>query len=165
MHNPCQERQGQNVIRIIVVACSLAVVITGCATVTRGTTNQVTFVSEPAGAQMRTSLGHTCPTPCTLEIPRKSEFVATFSKEGYKDQQTPVATRVAGSGAAGFAGNILAGGLVGMGVDAATGSTLEHYPNPVSVTLEAVRRTPAAPPARRGRAPKPIVAPAEAPDA
>jgi hypothetical protein len=47
-----------------------------------------------------------------------------------------VATRVAGAGAAGFAGNVLVGGLVGMGVDAATGSTLEHYPNPVSVILE-----------------------------
>jgi len=107
-----------------------------CATVTRGTTEQLTFDSDPPAA-MRTSTGLTCPTtPCTLEVSRKSEFVATFSKEGYKSQNVMVQTRVAGSGAAGFAGNVLIGGLIGMGVDAANGSTLEHYPNPVSVTLE-----------------------------
>jgi hypothetical protein len=39
------------------------------------------------------------------------------------------------SGAAGFAGNILAGGLIGMGVDAATGAAQDHKPNPVIVTL------------------------------
>jgi hypothetical protein len=116
--------------------------LSGCATVTRGTTNQVTFVSEPPGAEMQTSVGHRCTTPCTIEFSRKQEFVATFSKVGYKSEQIPVQTRVAGSGAAGFAGNVLVGGLVGMGVDAATGSTLEHFPNPVSATLEALRSSP-----------------------
>ncbi len=106
-----------------------------CATVTRGTTEQVTFTSEPP-AEVRTSTGLSCPTtPCTLEINRKSEFVATFSKEGYQSQDVSVQTRVAGAGAAGFAGNVLVGGLIGMGVDAATGSTLEHYPNPVTASL------------------------------
>jgi hypothetical protein len=85
---------------------------------------------------MRTSTGLTCPTtPCTLEVNRKSEFVATFSKQGYQSQNVMVQTRVAGAGAAGFAGNVLVGGVIGMGVDAATGSTLEHYPNPVTVSL------------------------------
>ena len=46
-----------------------------------------------------------------------------------------VQTRVAGSGAAGFAGNVLIGGIIGMGVNAATGSTLEHYPSPVTASL------------------------------
>ncbi len=120
--------------RIIAVAF-VALTAAGCATVTRGTTNQITFSSEPSEATVRTSIGHTCQTPCMLEIPRKSEFIATFELDGYKKQQIPVATRVAGSGAAGFAGNVLLGGIVGMGVDAATGSTLEHFPNPVTATL------------------------------
>jgi len=37
--------------------------------------------------------------------------------------------------AAGFAGNIVLGGAVGMVVDASTGATLEHVPNPVTATL------------------------------
>jgi hypothetical protein len=56
---------------------------------------------------------------------------------------------VPGTGAAGFAGNVLLGGLVGMGVDAATGAALDHKPNPVIVTLQ-----PAAPQARRPRPPR-----------
>lgn len=118
---------------LAVLAGSLS--LGACATVTRGTTEQITFDSTPA-AQMRTSTGLTCPTtPCTLEVSRKSEFIATFSKPGYQSQDVMVQTRVAGAGAAGFAGNVLIGGVVGMGVDAATGSTLEHYPNPVTVSL------------------------------
>lgn len=118
---------------LAVLAGSLS--LAACATVTRGTTEQITFDSTPP-ATMRASTGLTCPTtPCTLEVSRKSEFVATFSKDGYQSQNVMVQTRVAGAGAAGFAGNILVGGVVGMGVDAATGSTLEHYPNPVTVSL------------------------------
>ncbi len=70
-----------------------------------------------------------------LQVDRKAEFIATFSKDGYEGQDIMVQTRVAGSGAAGFVGNVLVGGLVGMGVDAATGATLEHYPNPVVASL------------------------------
>ncbi|KRE17413.1 translation initiation factor 2 [Bosea sp. Root381] len=127
-------------IRILVVAATAAA-LGGCATVTRGTTSQVTITSEPAGAEARSSLGHACTaTPCTWEVSRKSEFVVNFSKDGYTETQVPVSTRVAGAGAAGFAGNVLIGGLVGMGVDAATGSTLEHYPNPVLASLQPLKK-------------------------
>ncbi len=143
-----------------IAAASLA----GCATVTRGTTNQVQFVSEPSGAEVRTSLMQSCTTPCTLSVSRKDEFNVTFSKAGYQSETVMVRTQVAGAGAAGFAGNLVVGGVVGMGVDAATGSTLEHVPNPVSVSLRPVGR---GAPAGRGRAPRsaPAPAPEEAPDA
>jgi hypothetical protein len=126
--------------RILIVATAAAA-LGGCATVTRGTTSQVTISSEPAGAEARSSLGHACTaTPCTWEVSRKSEFVVSFAKDGYAEMQVPVSTRIAGAGAAGFAGNVLIGGLVGMGVDAATGSTLEHYPNPVLASLVPLRK-------------------------
>lgn len=129
---------------IIVLALSLG----GCATVTRGTTGKVTFESEPAGAEVTTTVGKGCPeTPCIVEVSRKSSFVATFYKNGYQEQSIPVNTRIAGEGAAGFAGNILIGGVIGMGVDAASGSTLEHYPNPVKAELVPVR----SPKLRKGR--------------
>ncbi len=58
-----------------------------------------------------------------------------FKKDGFQDEQIPVPTRVAGSGAAGFAGNILLGGVIGMAADASTGATLEHFPNPVLAVM------------------------------
>ncbi|WP_454816156.1 translation initiation factor 2 [Labrys neptuniae] len=119
-----------------ILLCLVGLLMASCSTVTRGTTNQIQVISNPSAAQVRTSIGNACTTPCTFEVSRKSEFIATISKEGHKPVDVPVKTRVAGAGAAGFAGNIVAGGIIGMGVDAATGATLEHYPNPINVSLE-----------------------------
>ena len=117
-----------------------AIVLAGCASVTRGTQNQVQITSDPPGAEAKTSMGHSCVTPCTLTFGRKDEFSVVVSKAGYESQEVPVRTQLANSGAAGFAGNVLVGGVVGMAVDASTGATLEHCPNPVAVTLRRIGR-------------------------
>jgi hypothetical protein len=123
-----------------VVVFVLAAACGGCASITRGTTEQVQIQSEPAGAEVHTSTGQVCTTPCTLPFNRKDEFDVTASKPGYHSAQMPVRTRIAAGGAAGFAGNVLVGGVIGMAVDASTGATLEHYPNPVMLTLVPLRK-------------------------
>jgi hypothetical protein len=123
-----------------IAVLALAAACGGCASVTRGTTDQVQIVSDPPGAEAHTSMGHVCTTPCTLQFNRKDEFTVTASMPGYHSAQMPVGTRVAGGGAAGFAGNLLLGGVVGMVVDAASGATLEHYPNPVQLNLVPLRK-------------------------
>jgi len=80
---------------------------------------------------------------------RNADITVTVTKEGYEPQVIPLTKEIPGTGAAGFAGNLLAGGLVGMGVDAATGAAQDHKPNPVIVTLQ-----PVAPPARRPKPPR-----------
>ena len=142
---------------LVCVAAGMAV--SGCATITRGTTDQVQIISDPSGADVRSSMGPTCITPCTLQVSRKDEFTVTISKPGFVEENVPVKTQVAGSGAAGFAGNVLIGGIIGMGADAYTGATLEHVPNPVSVTLRPVPPSPsptrAAPKPRKPAPPAP----------
>ncbi len=123
-----------------------------CATVTRGTTNQMQIRSEPPGARVTTSLAHSCTTPCTFTVSRKDEFSMTFTLPGYRDERVEVKTRVAGEGVAGLVGNAIVGGIVGAGVDVATGSTLEHFPNPVVITLQPFRPEP---PVARGRGSRP----------
>jgi hypothetical protein len=118
----------------------------GCATIIRGTTDEVGFNSTPSGAEVHTSNGLGCTTPCTLTVKKNEEFVATFTKDGFVPQQIPVARQVVAGGVAATAGNVIAGGLVGLGVDAVTGASFEHTPNPVSVTL-----LPDTPPPPRGR--------------
>ncbi len=122
------------------MAVLAAIALGGCGTITRGTTEQVTFNSEPPGARVQTSLGHTCPeTPCTFEISRKSEFIASFSLPGYEPIQVPVITKVNGEGGAAFAGNLILGGIVGMAADASTGAAYDHEPNPVVAQLRPLR--------------------------
>jgi len=135
-----------------VAASFLAFTLAGCATVTRGTTSDVEFVSEPPGAVATTSLGSSCTTPCSLRFSRKEEFSVVFRLAGHADETVEVKSRLGGAGAAGLAGNVILGGVVGIVADAASGATLEHAPNPVSVVLK--KLAPSAPPTNRSRPPR-----------
>jgi len=118
-------------------ALLLALGLGGCATVTRGTTTTINVVSEPPGAAVKTSNGFACsPTPCGMKVPRKDGFDVTVTKDGFQPVTSHVRTQVSGGGGAGFAGNIVAGGLIGMAVDGTNGSMNDLVPNPVKVTLE-----------------------------
>lgn len=140
----------------VLLGIAIALMLGACGTVTRGTTADVTFKSEPPGAKVQLSTGMVCAaTPCTFQISRKQEFIASFTMDGYEPQSIDVKTDVSGGGAAGFAGNVLVGGVIGMGVDVATGAALDHQPNPVFATLVPVPKPQPAPPpiSRRKRAP------------
>lgn len=119
----------------VVGACAISV--TGCATVTRGSKDAWSINSDPQGAKVETSNGMQCAaTPCAIRMSRKSEFTATVSKPGYKPATVQVTHKTAGAGAAGVAGNVLVGGLIGIGVDAVSGASQDLTPNPAFVTLE-----------------------------
>lgn len=107
----------------------------GCATVTRGTTETFLIESDPLGADVRLSTGETCKTPCTLTKKRKENFVVYVEKEGYEPIEMQIGHRTANAGAAGMAGNVVLGGLIGAAVDAGSGATQELFPNPCKVNL------------------------------
>lgn len=124
--------------RMAVVLCaggSLA----ACATVTRGSSDAWVVNTTPPGAKVETTNGHQCPaTPCAIKMKRKSEFMATITKPGFKTATVSVSHKTANAGAAGVAGNVLLGGVIGLGVDLATGASQDLTPNPVNLTLEPV---------------------------
>lgn len=118
----------------------------GCATVTRGTTEQITVQSDPSGASVRLSNGFTGITPATFTVPRKGDLMVTVSKDGYETSDVALPSQLAGAGTAGFLGNALIGGIIGGGVDMATGATLSHVPNPLKVSLVKKSEAAATPP-------------------
>lgn len=144
----------------IILILALAALSGGCATVTRGTTNTVGFDSRPSQAEVRTSNGFGCVTPCSLVVKRNEEFIATFTKAGYQSKQVEVKSEPVGAGMAGVAGNVLVGGIVGIGVDAVTGAAHDHTPNPVSVVLEPIPTRGGPPAERRPRQPPAAASPA-----
>src|SRR5258707_10237707 len=77
-----------------IAAAAMVSFCASCATVTRGTTEQIQIVSDPPGAEARTSMGFVCVTPCTLQVGRKDEFTVTVSKPGYQPAEVPVSTKV-----------------------------------------------------------------------
>jgi hypothetical protein len=143
----------------IVGVVALCAVAGGCASVTRGTTENLSIVSTPPGAEATITgldVPTACVTPCAVVVKRNADISVAFQKEGYESQVVQLTKEIPATGAAGFAGNVLIGGLVGMGVDAVTGAATDHKPNPVAVTLE-----PVAPPPRPGppRKPRPAIPP------
>lgn len=134
---------------------ALSVMLGGCASVTRGTTENIAISSTPSGVEAVVSgmeVPTTCTTPCSVVIKRNADISITFQKEGYEPQIVPLSRDIPTSGAAGFAGNLLLGGVIGMGVDAATGAATDHKPNPVIVTMQPVPH--AAPPAPKKPRPR-----------
>jgi hypothetical protein len=143
-------------IRLLAVA-ALVLPCIGCASITRGTTENISISSTPSGATAELSgLDNptSCVTPCVVVVKRSADITVTINKDGYEPQVIPLTKEIPGSGAAGFAGNVLLGGLVGMGVDAATGAAQDHKPNPVIVTMNPVEPPRAAKP-RPPRRPAP----------
>ena len=127
----------------VLAAAALASAVSGCATITRGTTTPFTVESTPPGAKVKTSTGFTCPaTPCTFKMQRKDRFEVTVTKAGFKTVTANVESHVAGAGAAGLAGTIIAGGIIGMGVDATSGAMNDLRPNPLRLTLDAIEPKP-----------------------
>ena len=122
----------------IIATAALCAALAGCGTITRGVNEDVVFDVQPAEATIITSNGRTCNGPCTLSIPRKEAFTATASAPGYVSETIEVKTETSGAGAASMAGNVLVGGVVGAGIDAANGTALDHKPNPVVFRLRRV---------------------------
>ena len=121
----------------LAAGAAMLMTLSACATVTRGSNDAWVVNSEPPGARVETTNGRYCDaTPCSIKMSRKSEFVAPLTKEGYKPATVTVTHKTAGTGAAAVAGNVLVGGVIGLGVDMVTGASHDLTPNPVTVVLE-----------------------------
>ena len=100
-----------------------AMSLSGCATALRGDQTAWRVNTIPPGASVSTDNGQACePTPCSILMPRRAEFTATISEDGYQAQQINVVHRISTAGGVAFAGNILLSaafgvGLIGAGVD------------------------------------------------
>jgi len=109
---------------------------TGCATITRGTQDTISVSSTPANADVRLSNGQRSKTPAAFKLPRNRPVRVEISKAGYESQSVQVLPQVSGGGAAGMAGNVIAGGVVGVGVDALSGAMYDLTPDTIHVTLD-----------------------------
>jgi hypothetical protein len=154
---------------------AFAVLAAGCATVARGTSEQIQFDTIPASAEVRVIARSpfetsetpqpdapppktlACVTPCVLQVKRNEKLAITITKAGYATESFPLDPQASGEGVGGaIIGNALIGGALGVVVDSASGAMLDHCPNPVRLTLRSV----ASPPARgRARQPEPETRP------
>ena len=115
----------------LVFVCFLT---TGCATILKGTNQEIPISSDPSGADIFVDGNLVGTTPADVQIKRKRDHLVEIKKTGYQPKSVPVVKNVGGA----VWGNILAGGLIGWGVDAATGAQNNLTPKTIYVRLEPV---------------------------
>jgi hypothetical protein len=121
--------------------CGLAAVslmLPACATITRGTSQKFDIDTTPTAANVELSTGQTCVSPCKLKLKRKTGFTVTAKKDGFEPAKAVIESRIRGGGVAGGVGNVVAGGLIGIAVDASSGAMNDLTPNPLHLTLNPV---------------------------
>lgn len=110
--------------------------LTGCATLTRGTTESYQANSDPPGALVTLSSGETCTTPCILDKRRDEPFQLTIEKSGYEPYHLQVTSQTCEDGRLCMLGNLLLiGSLVWASVDSLSGATQGLTPNPCQAKL------------------------------
>ena len=90
----------------LLLAVALAAPCVGCASMTRGTTENISIATTPAGATAEISgleIPAACVTPCVVQAKRNADITVTINKDGYEPQIIPLTKEVPGTGAVGFA--------------------------------------------------------------
>lgn len=117
-------------------ALPLLPIFTGCATITRGTSEAYQVVSDPPGALVTLSTGETCITPCAIDKKRSESFLVTIEKTGYEPYSIQVNSKSCEEGRLAMAGNLLLiGSLIWASVDSLSGATQGLTPNPCEAKL------------------------------
>jgi hypothetical protein len=111
---------------------------TGCASIISGTTQEVSFHSNPEGATVTVDGKTLGSTPLAFPLKKSKYREVVFQKDGYKTLTLPMESRLNGW----FWGNILFGGLVGSTTDGISGAANEYSPGQFMVSLEPSNASP-----------------------
>jgi len=114
------------------VLFSFIFLLSGCATLFKGTSEEVRFGSEPQKAEVWVNGAKMGETPISLKLESKKTYQIEFRKEGYKPVQRNITNRV---GAGWIILDVLAG-LIPIIVDAATGAWYSLDQKNVDAVLE-----------------------------
>jgi hypothetical protein len=108
---------------------ALLAALSGCTLIMQGTSQSVTFTSDPDGATVRVA-GQTGTTPVTLELP-KDDYQVTFHRAGFEDHSVDLRRKMS----AWFFGSI-AMGVIASTIDLASGAWKEFETTEINVTLQ-----------------------------
>jgi hypothetical protein len=132
-------------IKSVAAIAAIGAALSGCGTITQGTSQNITITSNPAGAHCDLTrkgehVATLDKTPGTVKVDKtKNDILLTCDLPGYQQASTNLES---GYGAGTF-GNIILGGVIGWGIDSATGAD-NKYPSTAQVNFVPVA---AAPPA------------------
>jgi hypothetical protein len=100
------------------------ILLAGCATILRGTEQDVTVDTVPNGAKVEFSNGQSCTSPCSVAAKRNQPLNVVISMDGCAPQTAFVRPRISAGG-----------GILGGLPDYATGAIYDLEPSQLSFTL------------------------------
>lgn len=122
-------------IHSLTVVAAFGIALSGCATIVEGTTQSVSVTTTPEDGAQCTLLNSqgtwylTSPGSTTVHK-TKTDLKVICDKPGFEQGRVVAVSHFGAM----TAGNVLAGGVVGIGVDAASGANY-HYDSPIVVPL------------------------------
>lgn len=120
----------KKIIKISLVVLSTSA-LTSCATILTGTSDTITFNTTPEGAKVLESGIEKCTTPCTVKINRSlSEKTIELKKDGFQNKVIALDTKFNSVAIL----NLF--GILGWGIDAATGTIKKYDTKVYNIDLE-----------------------------
>lgn len=117
---------------LMFVGFGLILSLISCATIMKGSSQEINFSSNPSGAQIKingTSLGS---TPAVLKLKTGDEHSVRLELNGYMPYETKISKSLSGW----MWGNIVFGGIPGLVVDFITGAVYKLSPEQISAQLQ-----------------------------
>lgn len=118
-------------ISVLLLVATVSLSSMGCATVMRGTTQDISISSEPFGASVTIDHQPHGVTPIVASLSRESSHFVSIELEGYG----PVTTRIISQHDGAVAGNCLLGGIPGIAIDSVSGAGKILQPEIIHVVL------------------------------
>ncbi|MBP3839731.1 MAG: hypothetical protein J6D35_02060 [Chryseobacterium sp.] len=108
----------------LLAVCGLSFV--SCATILTGTNTKIAFASEPSGAKVLYKGQEKCTTPCIATFNKSlSNVNVEYKLENYPTKNVNLNRNFNGTTIL----NVLLGGIIGIGIDVATGSVMNYTDN------------------------------------
>ncbi len=115
----------------IVLAAVLVVNAGGCATIVKGSHQDIGITSTPGGAYVKVDGIDKGTTPMVIKMKRSKTHTVQFDKAGYETFEAAIATK----GSGWIWGNLLIGGVIGLIVDLISGASNNLEPCSVHAEL------------------------------
>ena len=124
--------------KIAAVSAAALLLLTGCASIVKGSSQSILITTPPAdGANcvLSSKEGNwTLVSPGAVTVSKSKENITvTCKKDGFQDAVASIPSNFEGW----TVGNLVFGGLIGLGVDAATGA-INDYPDAFQVPMTPV---------------------------
>lgn len=113
---------------------SLLAISSGCATIIHGTTQDIGITTDPSDANLLVDGTERYKSPAKVTMKRKDDHMVEVSKDGYQKETINIKSVMSGV----VAGNLLAGGLIGIGVDALSGGASRLVPESFDIRLRPI---------------------------